>query len=102
MNEMVERVAEAIFQSACRTYFSASANIVIDARLCEQETSQQDRFRMQARAAIAAMENPTKGMIEAAEKHDTPPNYDGALPHSGWLCGHGTTWRAMIDEALRE
>lgn len=78
MSEMVERVARAI----------SAEHIRLDGMTWEQchPKYQEDRRRM-ARAAIAAMREPTQAMILGDNKHD---DYDPKY-----------VWQLMIDEALR-
>lgn len=73
MSEMVERVAQAICGD------DNPANIL-------------EIHRHRARAAIAAMREPTEGMVEAGQNSGVI--YDaGLVPHH--------VWQAMIDEALK-
>jgi hypothetical protein len=71
MSEMVERVAQALADAEYRSY-DGDAN----------------HYEM-ARAAIAAMREPTDDMICAAKDEDMAWNV-------------GDVWRAMIDEALAD
>lgn len=86
MNEMEERVARVVDPSA----FSECWNEKTAAKL-------QERARLTARAAIAAMREPTKAMTAAAP-YPTLYNSQGAgidpPPH---IC-----WQRMIDAALGE
>lgn len=78
---MVERVARAIFDACGKQ----STVIVLP-----WEAQDQDDFRAIARAAIAAMREPTEAMLEsvsALTMRDNTPGMD---------------WRLMIDAALSE
>lgn len=78
MNEMIERVARAMWEGR-----GGSASV----------TSRHDM----ARAAIAAMRVPVKAMVEAGRENNEQSEYSG--PDD--LDGHALqVWQAMIDAAL--
>ena len=77
---MVERVARAI----CRKEYGRE--VWPDASL-----DLKDEYRSMARAAIAAMREPTETMLKADEVH----------PSCHMCGGHLEGWHHMIDEALR-
>jgi hypothetical protein len=72
MSEMVERVAKAIADA-------------------DGDYTAMDHHRGRARAAIAAMREPTREMIDAAYKRDY---YDNGLSPE-------VAWQTMIDETLK-
>lgn len=77
MSEMVERVVLALVATPQFRETTLTPDLV---------------FRM-ARAAIAAMREPTEAMAEAADAEDRK---------QGEYCADGSShWRAMIDEALK-
>lgn len=75
---MIERVARALW--------------VADGQPDQYETYA-DELRVKARAAIAAMREPTEGMIECAGYVSDYSDLENIFAHS---------WRAMIDEALKD
>ena len=79
MNDMLERVAAAMLDADfdVGSWRHADENI-------------KDRFRAMARAAIAAMREPTKAMIDAGETAGNPVYEPRVI------------WGAMIDEALAD
>lgn len=81
MSEMIERVARAFCMVATDISMSEAEWKVA----AEQEPEEVENFRRAARAAIAAMREPTDAMIMAV---------------SGGPCLD--EWQAMIDEALRD
>jgi hypothetical protein len=80
MNEMIERVAKALWLD----YWDGDACAWEDAEESARETS-----RSLARAAIEAMREPTEDMIEAGRSENF-----GNYPNQAW--------HAMIDQALTE
>lgn len=84
MNEMVERVAEALWRQDVGPMFSWSENASEPVK----------RFRRdQACVAIAAMRMPTAAMREAGfDAWDDQANSERVL----------SAWQAMIDEALAD
>ncbi len=78
MSEMVERVAQAIAKATNETWAGFSE-------------SHKNMHRIRARAAIEAMREPTAEMIEEGRV--------GALEIS--TNAVVTTWRGMVDRALR-
>lgn len=85
MNEMVERVAEAL---AGRQWTSMEDGNVY----CSNPTKY--HYREQARAAIAAMREPTNAMVDAGQK---PPRAPFRYMAEASL---RLRWLAMIDAAL--
>lgn len=83
MNEMVERVARAMFDKG-EKWLTPCAQVWETAPPVQKLI-----LLAQARAAIAAMREPTKAMLQA---------FYGDVPRERWL---GDDWRDMIDEALR-
>jgi hypothetical protein len=80
MNEMVERVAKAIWESQHGPW----ENLPTDGR---------EAMRIEARAAIKAMRNPLPEMTKAgAEFVDRPDRHMKTL----------NAWQAMIDSALTQ
>lgn len=91
--EMVERVARAI----CSTDNSLAPIGIASRWFGAEERTVQDRYRARARAAIAAMREPTETMMKAAGP-DTI-RVEG-LGNVGRLGGFGSAWTRMIDAAL--
>lgn len=88
MSEMVERVAAEIFDSVTQhTMKAVWADQPMDVRIM---------WLAAARAAIAAMREPTSAMCEASLKNDWT-FADSVNSYAGPI----ERWRAMIDEALR-
>lgn len=81
MSEMIERVAKALYDISLRKMNSAEWE---DAGSFTQDTK-----RREARAAIEAMREPTRDMIDAAATVDR-------------YAEPGEEWGPMIDTALRE
>ena len=90
MSEMIERVAEALTRDGF-------------ARLQSLQTKDEDAYQAwrekvwptslaAARAAIAAMREPTESMVAASDRE-----WDGRMSHRST-----GAWQAMIDEALKE
>lgn len=69
MSEMVERVAQAIM------------NVPVEEKISD--------YYAQARAAIAAMREPTDAMTREGNKY------------TDWADGADAAWEAMVDEALK-
>lgn len=87
MSDMVERVARAIYETdpvGVRPWADAPTSNREDCLVC-------------ARAAIAAMQEPTVEMTDAAQKLDWRGPIADAMP-GATLC---FLWREMIDEALK-
>ena len=86
MNDMVEQVAKAIwnhrFPDMSWESKSRSEGIKAD-------------YRMNARAAIAAMREPSEKMIEAGIHAPPIPTMRAFRAH------YSAAWQAMIDEALK-
>jgi molecular chaperone DnaK (HSP70) len=82
MSEMIERVARALAENerGADLWDEISNDSDID-------YIGKNEFRDLARAAIEAMREPTEGMVEAANLHESNGVY--------------ADWQAMIDEALR-
>src|SRR6266704_3504878 len=78
---MIERVAEALFATRQRN----------DPLFDYQESLEKDEYRRWARAAIAAMREPTEGMKQVGF---------GRAGDPCWQEDVGLIWRGMIDEAL--
>ena len=99
MATMIERVAAALAENRKARKRAAEYG---DACACmgppEYCLCEQGRDLVDARAAIAAMREPTEGMIEAAERED------GGDPYAEFDSrATGTDhWHAMIDAALEE
>ena|SRR5947209_775032 len=94
--EMVERVARAMFEST-RTHTHVGE--IWDSRIAET----QDWYRGTARAAIAAMREPTEAMIEAAYSFSSPIKAEGAeIGSIRQRHEPADAWRAMIDQALTD
>lgn len=98
MSDMVERVARAMFEASIA--MCDAQNMPPEALNWDEipEKLPQDSRPMWlsfARAAIAAMREPTPGMVEAA------PRMTGADGQE-YLMGLVPVWNAMIDAALRE
>ncbi len=86
MSEMVERVARALIESGGSTPWEEMDNPNSDA-----PTWYRDHYFRMARAAIEAMREPPKEMINAALTSGIGDDEAD---------GHALAWRAMIDEAL--
>ena len=103
MSEIVERVARAI----CRAGICGPKD-----HLDEQEDRSWRKFELEARAAIAAMREPTRVMVNAAwndfEYSPTgtlirEPSTCHAEPNDDLSCDTAyEVWQAMIDAALKE
>lgn len=95
MSEMIERVARAILRAehggvdadACYGYNSAG-EFVPGGEGGKTKPHAWMWFKNHARAAIAAMREPTKAMLTAADPIEDPDRHDDL-------------WRAMIDAALK-
>ena len=85
---MIEKVARAIYDTVW--YEGAYDNDSVNG-----ETVHIKEAREQARAAIAAMREPSEAMIAAAP-------YEVDAKGNGFLLGLLTVWPAMIDAALAE
>ena len=81
---MIERVAAAIMDSAVSPQ--------IRARWDDQPEEVRTHWRLAARAAIAAMREPSEAMIKEGA-------YGSGEDSAGVACG---AWKAMIDEALKQ
>lgn len=90
MNEMVERVAKAVFDEANRQQPHPS-----DKEWAQASVQDKGAAHSFARAAIAAMREPTEAMAVAGAK-----TVEGHV----WLTGESIhrRWQAMIDAALAE
>ena len=86
MNEIVERVAKAIHEAAPEDNWSGWDELT-DADISSGDPGRDTR-RKQARAAIAALREPTGEMIEAAWASSLAEDAKG-------------TWQDMIEVALR-
>ena len=98
-SEMVERVARALFE----TEWSPPGTEKIRA-VWEKEWPRSCEYWLNsARAAIAAMREPTEAMTEAAsdavEKYEDEVRGGDLTPTRH--CLPETVWRAMIDEAVK-
>ena len=82
MSEMVERVAMAIMRDDFEGHDFWD----------RQAPDVQNQYLTNARAAIAAMREPTESMVVAGEDHIGGDLIDG---DSAWV------WQAMVDEALK-
>lgn len=87
MNEMIERVAKAMFRA-----LDADPRFIERADLTPGHPAWK-QYCCQARAAITAMREPTEAMIDAwVSLYNTNPMHVDVMP--------GDYWRAMIDTAL--
>ncbi len=89
MNEMVERVAEAMWLE--------------DTQDVKWEFAQRNYapgYRVRARAAIAAMREPTEAMVRAGDLAQTEAR--GPKLGAQVAMASSVPWRAMIDAALVE
>jgi hypothetical protein len=92
MSEMIERVARAMFSSIRGTEVTWEG---------EDGVPRQHIYRELTRAAIQAMREPTKEMIEGgriallAAQGSTEAKFLGEASNAKWV------WIEMIDEALR-
>lgn len=89
MNEMVERVARAILRTQHEKYGAEGEEL--DSAVNEYWP----QFVERARAAIAAMREPTEPMIRTGDNHT----------NCGGSCGNKAgraAWYSMIDAALKE
>ena len=93
MTEMVERAAQAMYESI-------GGGQGIYAAWLENEESGKENYRRMARAAIEAMREPSDDMLRQVERQ-----YDGTDSYEMW-CDLGfdestiNAWQAMIDSAL--
>lgn len=98
MSEMIERVARALWAEREKQFpkFAQRSPDTLD-----ETTGALDTMRAQARAAIAAMREPTGEMKDAgADSYGVPTPAIGSLPLSV-ISGQPTkAWKAMIDAAL--
>ena len=95
MNEMIERAAQAILES--RSFYGGDPKKT--AWVARGNSDRQDEARNLARAAIAAMREPSKAMVRKAEFTSDMNMMD--CPTIGWECAT-KLWQAMIDAALKE
>lgn len=86
MSEMIERVANALYEDQCRKHS--------DSRDAKAQFYKDGVYHDAARIAIAAMREPTEAMVTAALTADGT-NMMLAI-------GYDEAWRAMIDAALAE
>ncbi len=99
MTEMVERVARAICEADSEPWDELGETGADNAPFPYSK----EMYRKLARAAIAAMREPTEGMNAAGAlpwrwtTHEAPPGLE--LPF-GWT--NADTWRVMIDAALAQ
>ena len=94
-NEMVERVAKAIWEV-----------VAVDKKIIPEKWEDykaQDWYRLLAYTAIAALRNPTQAMIEAGFNSGCLQRCDGE--DGNWHEWHEfapeEVWTAMIDSALK-
>jgi hypothetical protein len=98
IDEMVERVARALYTHTPMR--DDSRGLARD--LCWEEAKNLGvlaAYRISARAAIAAMREPSKAMVRKAEFTSDMNMMD--CPTIGWECAT-KLWQAMIDAALKE
>lgn len=88
MSEMIERVAEAIYNNWAN-YPTCSVSKSWQ-ETCDKLPAQANDFRRKAKAAIQAMREPTEEMIKAGE------HYMEIYSNGGGV------WQAMIGAALNE
>jgi hypothetical protein len=86
MSEMVDRVARAICKNECAFRCGGA-----------EDCQQYDDWIGEARAAIAAMREPTEKMHVAG--HDVRSDPQNGMPT---YCGVDEIWTAMIDAALAD
>lgn len=92
MNEMVDRVARAM----CKGFKLNCVNTGCR-EVCLQTFDPRDALMVEAKAAIAAMRQPTETMIKATEGKTGGYGYgDECFP-----ADPVEVWQAMIDEALK-
>ena len=89
--DVVERVARAI----CRAMWGDDCPLMTAAAFEEEHWSQ---TLAEARAAIAAMREPTEAMVAAAT-HGPP---SGPVLHPASVRAPRAVWRAMVDAALAQ
>jgi hypothetical protein len=87
MSEMVERVARVLQRQHHNCDASAAAEWGKDS----EDDCYQNAYRSDARAAIAAMREPTDGMLKVCEGMDL---------HIAQTPSYGEAYTAMIDAAL--
>lgn len=92
--EMVERVARAILQ----VRNPGIADIPL--RLLLRSTDPDETHMAEARAAIAAMREPTVKMVQAAQQEYSLSWSSEPGEGRDWNPADGSIWRAMIDAAL--
>lgn len=89
-SEMVERIAQAIWNIRRE-----------EEDRCDMELEDMGRRHSvwrEALAAMKAMREPTRGMVDAA--YDAHDAYEAAPPPKGW-CGLSSAYRAMIDHEIK-
>jgi hypothetical protein len=99
MNELVERVARAI-HGVDRSIMAAGG---AGGTLTEWETESESArrlYRLHAKAAIAAMREPTEAMVRAGLRSDAANCLSSHGPSA--RAGRLDVWRAMIDVALKD
>jgi hypothetical protein len=89
MNEMVERVAIALYKA---DGFALAMWPAEEAWTRDRENVRQ-RYRVMAQAAFAAIREPTKGMLAVGWAY-----HDGETPADDHVAAQ---WQAMIDAALK-
>ena len=90
-DSMIERVARAI----AAVHIAEVKGTDCEPVVAERVESRWMSYREEARAAIAAMREPTEAMVDAGYACDGTTTYDATA-----FCE--THWRAMIDAALAE
>lgn len=96
MSEMVERVARAL--AAAEFYQFPETDKFIEANWHQFAPELAERYRIRARAAIAAMREPTEVMVEAGYQPSGFEPSDVGVSHED----ASDLYQAMIDAALAE
>lgn len=96
MNEMVERAARAMAWEAIIESLELSGVMAFNPEWTEKQVDEDwPMYRRHARAAIAAMREPTEEMIDDGD--DEFPQFEEAMYRFEYL---RKAWQAMIDAAL--
>lgn len=100
MSEMIERVAEAIWQSESVRADRGPRRV----SWADAGPPTWDKYRPLARAAIEAMRKPTEEMVSLGARElagEDKWNRPGDLPREYIRIDAGEVYDAMLDEALR-
>jgi hypothetical protein len=88
---MAEQAEISMLEQAARAHYEASHDMRVELPWADCHPSYRAQEVQAMRAAIAAMREPTKDMLEAGD----------AVTDVGWLSAN-YAWEVMIDTALKE